>query len=382
MEDFLIKMEAGRHGLNKGLITEPELFAKAINNIQRKTTYLIFAAPKTFKTKFVDSFFVLHPFLRNPHEDIEWDYFSFEVDRINKVADWIAFFFWHDYKIKYSANHILCRGDNKVKGEHWSMVEKILKDRIVPLMGNYDSKGKKISSGKLNFIEERDNPTGIRNYLLSKIKKEGEMLYEEYETEENGEIVSKKRLSGFNHAKPEKFRIVITDHVRKLRRERGFTMKENLDKYSDYQVQLRNLFGFTFVNIIHTNRSVSDTNRLSMNEGKYLTPMLDDVKDSGNLGEDLNVGISLLNPELYKIRNHFDYNVADWKGMYRSLHLIASRDTEAPKDMALIGDGANNLFKSLPSTNDREKLEEFKKIVNAYHKLGYGEVFEFPPRSS
>lgn len=376
MEDFLIRVEEGRKGLNEGLLTDPPMFSEAINNIQKKMIYVVFAAPKAFKTKFVDSFFVLHPFLKNPNKDIEWDYFSFEIDRINKVADWIAFFFWTDYKIKYSSNHILFRGIHKVKDEHLKLMDEILAKRIIPLMGNYNAKGEKISQGKLNFVEDRENPTGVRNYLLSKIKLEGEVVYEDYEMEEEGKTVKKKRLTGFHHSNPEKYRIVITDHIRKLKRERGFNIKENMDKYSDYQVSLRNIFGYTFVNIVHSNRAISDTSRVSLNEGKYLTPHLDDIKDSGNIGEDLSVAISLLNPEAYKIRNHFDYNVAEWQGMYRSLHLTASRDTEAPKDMALIGDGANNFFKALPSPTDREELLRFKKMFNAYRALPFGEVFQ------
>lgn len=66
-----------------------------------------------------------------------------------------------------------------------------------------------------------------------------------------------------------------------MKRERGFSMKENLDKYSEYTVFLRNIFKYSFIDIIHSNRNLSDQDRVSTSGGRYLRPQTDDVKDTG-----------------------------------------------------------------------------------------------------
>ena len=368
MEDFLIKFEQGLKGENKGLRSGLKEVSDAIDNIQKETNYVIMGQPKTFKTKFTDTFFIHHPYLMNDKGLLDYTYYSFEVSRIKKTAEWIAFYFWNDYKIKYSAAHIMCKGDKKIKDEHIKYVEQILKNRIVPLLGEYDKYGNRIKKGIIDFIEEKDNPTGIYNYLINKAKSHGEVLYEEYETVNETEgKVKKKRMVGYKDDDPKKYHIVITDHVRLLKRERGFSMKENIDKYSEYTISLRNIFKYSFVDIIHSNRNISDIERVGAQSGRFLKPQVDDVKDSGNLSENCNYLIALFNPYNYPgIQVHFDYHLKDWAGKYRSLHILTARDTEAPVDLFLIGDGANGVFKCIPPTSDKKKLDEFKLKFKEY----------------
>lgn len=369
MEDFWLKFEQGRRGENTGLKVGLEEVGKAIDNIQKETNYVIMGQPKTFKTKFTDTFFILQPYLLNESSLLDYTYYSFEVSRIKKTAEWIAFFFWTDYKIKYSASQIMSRGDKKIKDEHIKYVEEILQKRIIPLLGEYDKSGKRIKRGIVDFIEDKDNPTGILNYLINKAKTHGDIIEDEYETIENNLKVTKKRISGFVDREP-KYRLVICDHIRLLKRERGFSMKDNIDKYSEYTIFLRNVFKYSFVDVVHSNRNVSSDDRVNANTGRFLRPQIDDVKDSGNLAENANYLIALFNPYNYpNINVHFDYNLSHWKGKYRSLHILAARDTEAPKDLFLVCDGGNSIFRELPSASDIETLKKVKNKFDEYEQL-------------
>lgn len=368
MEDFWLKFEQGRKGENKGLEVGLKEIGKAIDNIQKETNYVIFGQSKTFKTKFTDTFFILQPFLLNDISLLDYTYYSFEVSRLKKVADWTAFFFWNDYKIKYTPSHIMSKGDKKIKDEHIKLVEEILKKRIIPLLGEYDKYGNRTKKGIVDFIEDKDNPTGVFHYLINKAKEHGEVIEEEYETQdEQGRKVKKKRLIGFKDNEPNKYRLVITDHIRLLRRERGFSMKENIDKYSEYTISLRNIFKYSFVDVIHSNRNISDNERVGVNNGRYLRPQQDDVKDSSNPLENCNYLIGIFNPYNYpNINLHFDFNLKDWKGKYRSLHILAARDTEAPKDLFLLCDGGNSVFRELPTNPTSEQLKDIKQKFEDY----------------
>lgn len=370
MEDFWLKFQEGLRGENKGLQVGLTEIGKAIDNIQKETNYVIMGQPKTFKTKFTDTFFILQPYLLNDNGLLDFTYYSLEVSRIKKTAEWIAFFFWNDYKIKYSASHIMCRGDKKIKDEHIKYVEEILKKRLNPLLGEYDKNGKRIKKGLVDFIEEKDNPTGILHYLVNKAKEHGEIIEEEYETiNESNVKVKRKRTAGFIDRDP-KYRLVICDHVRLLKRERGYSMKENIDKYSEYTIFLRNTFKYSFVDVVHSNRQISDNDRVNANSGRFLRPQMDDVKDSGNLAENANYLIGIFNPYNYPgINIHFDYNLSHWKKKYRSIHILAARDTEAPKDLFLLCDGGNSVFRELPLATDQEAIKEIKKKFDEYDSI-------------
>ena len=107
-----------------------------------------------------------------------------------------------------------------------------------------------------------------------------------------------------------------------------------------------------------------------MNNGRFLRPQMDDVKDSSNPLENCNYLIGIFNPYNYpSINIHFEYNLKDWKGKYRSLHILAARDTEAPKDLFLVCDGGNSVFRELPANPTPEQLKELKSKFEEYENL-------------
>lgn len=230
---------------------------------------------------------------------IEWIYFSFELDRVSKEFDFAAFFLWYDYGIEFiqlpegvthtsegvSSNTIelspdYLRGrlqdDNgrviTVKPEIQEVLKVIYERRIIPLFGEYAPNGDRIKRGLIKFIEQKDNPTGIYKYLKEHAKKSGRFV-----THISGKVT---RIGGYISDNPDKYTIVIVDHLRKLINERGWQMKQTVDKMIEYMVELRNWCGYTFVPIIHTNRSMTDVERIRYAKDE-LYPTSDDIKDTG-----------------------------------------------------------------------------------------------------
>lgn len=124
-------------------------------------------------------------------------------------------------------------------------------------------------------------------------------------------------------------------------------MKENIDKMSQYEVELRNWCGYTFINIVHTNRNLASIDRL-----KYMTenifPTAEDIKDSGNLSEDSNTIMTLFNPhdEKYNLKKHFGFDLAQMPN-YRSIHVVESRETPCPAHFFMNMFGNVNMFSEL-----------------------------------
>ena len=129
--------------------------------------------------------------------------------------------------------------------------------------------------------------------------------------------------------------------------------KETVDKYSEYTCELRNDYGYTFVHIIHLNRSLSDVERLKhFKEDIY--PSSDDIKDTGNISEDCNYLFTLFNPNdgKYGLKSHFGLKLRNDEGAVyyenlRTIHLVESRHCEFPLHFRTEIDGASKSFKEL-----------------------------------
>lgn len=371
--NFVEKVECGQKGRNLGLSTGISAFDKSIDGIQRKSIYAIAAAPKVGKTTFVDSCFVIDPFIfylkyleDNPNTDlkVKWIYFSFEIDRVKKELKYASHFMAKDHGIYnfMHKGHLIPMSPRYLEGklidsdgeiillqpEHFTALKEVYLKRIIPLFGEYNSQGKKIKEGIIEFIEERENPTGLRNYLLRYAEANGQFIHESYSTfDENHHQIVRQRITGYKPANPNLYTIIITDHVRKLKKERGFSMKDNIDKWIEYQVELRNWCSFTFVDVVHLNRSLANIERIKY-LSEFLYPTGDDVKDTGNLSEEADYMITIFNPqdEKYKIRKHFGLELEGYP-YYRSVHLVESRDTECPVHLQVNMFGNINMFQSI-----------------------------------
>ncbi len=376
--NFIEEFKKGQAEKNKGLYMGDGLsgISKAINGVQRKRIYGIASAPKIGKSTFVDYGFVISPYLewlKTQNVNIEWIYFSFEIDRVSKEFDFATYFLYHDYGIEavsleegqtttingekrtvidLSPDYLRGRllDDNnqiiKVKPAIMEVLKEVYANRIIPLFGEYSDTGSLITPGKITFIEEKENPTGVRKFLMRKAEREGKFVHAFFG--ENG-----KKIIGYQPDDPDKITIVIIDHLRKLPPERGFTLKQTVDKMIEYCVELRNWCGYTFAPIIHTNRSMSDVDRMKYAKDE-LFPTSEDIKDTGNLSEDADYMFTIFNPndEKFHLSKHFGMDLKDRHNnpLYpnlRTIHLVESRHTFYPQHFKTIMRGNLKAFELL-----------------------------------
>ena len=354
--NFIEEFKKGQTGGNKGLPMGAGLehVSKAVNGVQRARIYGVAAPPKAGKSTFTDYAFVIQPYLYAVafNIPIEWIYFSFELDRVSKEFDFATYFLFHDYQlttitlpdgvtregksvIDLSPDYLRGRmqDDNEktitVNAKVLDMLKEIYIKRIIPLFGEYSPDGQQISKGYITFIEEKDNPTGLYKYLKRHAEKNGKFITTAYG--------KSTRITGYKPNNPKKYTIIVTDHLRKLILERGWQMKQTVDKYIEYTVELRNWCGYTFVHIIHLNRGMTETGRMKQ-FGDMLFPGSDDIKDTGNLAEDADFIFTIFNPNdiRYNLKKHFGVIIKDSKDnpIYphlRTVHLVESRHCEFPQ---------------------------------------------------
>lgn len=372
--NFIEEFKKGQSGGNKGLPMGEGLdnISQRINGVQRQRIYGVAASPKAGKSTFVDYAFLISPYLyaveNNILHNIEWIYFSFEIDRVSKEFDIATYFLYYDFGITHvsldegitkhgeniielSPNYLRGRVQDdkgniiKVKDTIIEALKIVYEKRIVPMFGEYSQEGIMIKKGCIIFVEARDNPTGLRNYLIEYAKQ-----YGRFRTMKMGKG---ERIIGYYNSNPDRYTIIITDHLRKLLIERGYVMKTNVDKYIEYTVELRNWCQFTFVHIIHTNRDIVSMDRMRFAKN-MLYPTSDDVKDTGNLAEDADYLFTMFNPNdtRYNLKKHFDLDIRDDNNYLlfpnlRTLHLVESRHCEFPQHFSVNMYGNLKTFEKL-----------------------------------
>lgn len=305
MSNFITEFKKGQEGGNKGLSMGEGLteVSRAINGVQKAMMIGIAASPKVGKSTLVDFAFIIQPYLQSLKDGnlVDWTYFSFEMDRVSKEFDFAIYFIYHDFgyetiklpegvtvggKTFIHISSAYLRGRLQDDNDKIVTIDSIiliaLKDvyekRIIPLFGEYSDKGVLLKEGLIDFIEQKENPTGLRNKMLDKAKDRGQIIYQEY-TDKLGN--KGKKLVGYVADNPNITHIVVTDTIRKIPRERGFSLKETIDKYLEYTTEIRNLIKFTFIHIVHLNRNMGDVHRMKM-LGDMLYPVPEDIKDFKN----------------------------------------------------------------------------------------------------
>ena len=219
------------------------------------------------------------------------------MDRVSMEFDFCSHFLYHDFGIVYYnlPDKITVKGENKiaisaaflmgqiqddnedivkVPQDIFEKIQIIYEKRIVPLFGEYSVDGILIKPGKIMFIENSENPTGIYKELFKYASHRGTFNYHKYIKGDKEE----SKLVSYTPNNPESYVIVVLDTIRRGSEESGFGIIETVDRTIEYETILRKLLGYTFVNIVHLNRDMADIERLKF-MGDLIYPQPELIKD-------------------------------------------------------------------------------------------------------
>lgn len=378
MSNFITEFKKGQSGINKGLYMGKGLqsLSRHLNGIQKGMLYTIAAAPKVGKSTVVNYGFVINPWIDAMVKQIPFEiiYFSYEMNRIQMEFDFACHFLYYDYEIEFirldegitrKGSNIIPLSSDYLRGRLQDdngnnifvkpIIEEKLKEVyykwIIPLFGEYDDRGVLIQKGVIDFIEKKYTPSNMMDYLRQKASINGKFITETIYVPND----------------PERFTIVVTDTVRKIPKEKGDSIKDTIDKWAAYSVELRNYCNFTFVHIIHTNRNLADTDTLKLFKDRIF-PTSESIKDSGNLSEESDYVITMFNPndDKYNLDVHFGVDIKDKnkQSLYpdlRTLHIVESRHCEFPKHFPVEMKGGVKFFDTLVESEIGNK-KKFVKI--------------------
>jgi len=228
---FKERIEQGLQGKYQGLSNGLKRINQYIFNVQRSCYTLIGGLSGSAKTKLVD-FTLLNAIQDAESKGIPINvfYYSYEIDEFTKKAEWLSMLIYNKYDIIIPPERIKGLGDFRLSIEEKALVDSEF-DNMEALFA------------KINWIWESMNVTGMYKEWWTHMNSRGTFTYDSYTDEEGNK---KQRIVNFKLTNPEEYNIVICDHIALCKRERGFDLKMNLDKLSEYAVRCRNLFGITF----------------------------------------------------------------------------------------------------------------------------------------
>lgn len=347
----------------------------------RDLYHLIGGAGGSGKSAWVDYNYAIFPThwykTQGYKEDIKLKVIIRSMERAKKhrIAKWVCMRMYQRFGVLIDTNSLLGWGSQKSKitDELFEQI-KLCYQEIEAL------------EDTIEVIDGIENPTGIYKQLVAEALGKG-TLYR-YENINNREQLVKLRGTSreivppqackkatkyqpiYIPDDPKEVTIFIVDHLQAMKRESGFTAKENLDKMSEYARIMRDLYGFTPIIVNQLNRNISDTFRKVKTD---LLPQDSDFSGSSNMFNDCDVAGILFNPYKYNLSNLLKWDIrgcVDSHGInrFRSFHLL--KNSYGP-DNQIFGYqfiGENGIFNELPSeVNDYQPIaypKNKQKITN------------------
>lgn len=340
--DWINEGQSGRYlGLNNGL----GRINNYIYNVQRSWYYLIGGLSNTGKTTFVDSI-LLNALREAKSKDIKVDvfYYSYEIDKKTKFTQWLSNHIYHKYDIEIAPEAIAGLGDNRLKPHE----EELVRMEVPHMQEIFD---------RINFRFDATNPTGIYKELFDHFESTGTFVKEKYSSmsiNDYGEqaVDNKERIKEYIPSDPNRYVIAIIDHMALCKLERKFTLKENIDKLSNYFVTLRNICGLTIFALQQFNQGLHAIDRKKYN-GEDLLPQQNDFKDSTNPYTDSDTALGIMNPHAMNSASEkiVGYNISKTsgiKGNFRIVHIIKNRKGRAELSFGYFFNAKMGYFSCLP----------------------------------
>jgi hypothetical protein len=307
---------------------------------------------------------------------------SLERSKEKRKAKWVCMYLYINYGILMDTASLLGWGVQKSK------VTDELFEKIVEAYNWVES-----LLDIVEIVDGIENPTGIYKHFRAYALSIG-TLYQ-YEKQKGGEeILLKYRGSTKVKANiketpkdhkgnylvspyqpvyvldnPKHITLGIVDHLQAMKKERGFSDKENLDKMSEYARVSRDVFKISPIMVSQLNRGISDTFRRVKTD---LLPEDSDFSGSSNMYNDCDLAGILFNPFKYKVNNVVNWIptkcISDYGiNRFRSWHIL--KNTYGP-DNQIFGYqflGENGIFNEMPAPKEMNEAI-YERISNPPHK--------------
>ena len=214
------------------------------------------------------------------------------------------------------------------------------------------------------FPEEAANPTGIFKYCKNYAEEHGTVYTKtgQYK-DEFGVVQSRQVFDRYEPDNPNEYRLIIIDTINLIDTERGMTLKQSMDKLSEYCAKyLRNRYNYSPI-IIQQQAFDQEGNEAS--KIGRVRPSVAGLGDSKYTSRDSNVVLGLFSPFRFALKEYEGYDISKFKDNIRFLEMIVNRDGEMGGLWRVFFDGAVCQFEELPRPEDRNGLQQVYNYIES-----------------
>ena len=210
------------------------------------------------------------------------------------------------------------------------------------------------------FPSESPNPTGIYKYCKQYAEEHGTVHKKIIKIkDELGQPQEKEVFESYEQDNPNEYRLIIIDTINLIDTERGMTLKQSMDKMSEYLAKyLRNRYHYTPI-VIQQQAFESEGNE-AFKLGR-VRPSVAGLGDSKYISRDADIVLGLFSPFRFGITEYLGYDITILKDKIRFLEVVVNRNGEMGGILPLFFDGAICDFKELPKPDDKTEIQ---KIYN------------------
>lgn len=344
--------------INGGINSIPspfKRFSEDFLGIEQGKYYVITSSTKGGKTQLASYLFIYNTLLyayNNPDKiRVKIFYYPLEETPEDIMIRFMSYLLYtlSGYKIRINPTDLRSTRNNKILDE--TIIDLLKKDEYLNILKFFES----------NVIfSSSANPTGVYNECKKYATEHGKVHTKKQLVK--GELGETKTIDAFDwyeYDDPDEYRIIFYDHVSLTNTERGMTLKQSIDKLSEYFVILRNRYKFSICAI---QQQAFQGESLDAFKENKVRPTIANLGDSKYLARDCNCVLGIFSPFKYELKEYFGYDITKLRDNCRFLEVLINRGGSPGGMIALYFDGAVNYFSELPRAND-------PKIQNVYKTL-------------
>ena len=336
-------------------------FSEDFIGIEQACHYVVTASTKGAKSQFTSYTFIYKPlmFCYYTKADIDYKVIYFPLEEtperiMERFISWLLFDFSKG-EIRISPRDL--RSTTSPVDEE--VLDVINSDEIQDIIKYFEE--------HVIFPTEKPNPTGMYFYCKKYAEEHGKVTTKAGKyTDEFGAVKDYEAFDTYVPDNPNEYRVIITDTTNLIDTERGMTLKQSMDKWSEYCAKyLRNRYKYTIVEI--QQQAFEGENNDSFKLGR-LKPSIANLGDSKYSARNADIVLGIYSPFKFGLSEYLGYDITKFKDNIRFLEVCINRNGQMGGICPLFFDGAVCHFHELGLPTDKDSLskeyEYLKKIRN------------------
>lgn len=343
-------------------------FRNEFIGVEQGSYVCVTSSTKGAKTQFASYVFIYTPLLyAYNHPDqcrVRVFYYPWEETPEDVMERWMCFVLYHLSKgrIHVSRQELRStRNDRPVDSEVLDMLDS---DECQGLLRWFEE--------HVTFSPSR-NVTGVYNECRRYAEEHGTAHYrKEPRKDDLGNESTVDVFDYYEPDDPDEYRIIFCDHVSLITAERGMTLKQGIDKLSEYMVLLRNRYGFSPVVI---QQQAFEGESMEARKNNMIRPTISGLADSKYVSRDCNLCLGIFSPFKYELKEYRGYDITKLRDNCRFVEVLVNRGGQPGGTVALYFDGAVCDFRELPRPDDQEGLRVIYRYLAEQRDKRSGSLF-------